>query len=130
MLNLFLPNIFSSLSSNRDKIEISYISTAGQTKEEIKASLKESRSEDIKTLTTSVGPHRDELKILVNNMLARSFGSQGQKRSAAIAIKLSEAEVMKKIANKQPIALLDDVFSELDNERQQYILNHITNQHY
>jgi len=126
-LNEHLPEIFSSLSSKRDEIEVSYISSAGETKEDFIKSLKEARENDIKTLSTSVGPHRDELEVKINGISARSFGSQGQKRSASIAIKLSEAAVMTSVTNKQPIALLDDVFSELDKERQKYILNHIKN---
>jgi len=58
-------------------------------------------------------------------MAARSFGSQGQQRSAVIALKLSEAAVINQITDEQPVALLDDVMSELDEGRQDYILNHI-----
>ena len=71
------------------------------------------------------GPHRDDIEININGVSARSFGSQGQKRSAAIALKLAEAEVIKKFTGENPVILLDDVMSELDTSRQDYILNHI-----
>ena len=77
------------------------------------------------TLATSIGPHRDDLEININGISARNFGSQGQKRSVVLALKLAEAAVLKEITGKQPIALLDDVMSELDLNRQNYILNHI-----
>ena len=89
------------------------------------AALQNSRYEDMQILSTSVGPHRDDLNIKINGISARSFGSQGQKRSAALALKLSESAVIQEITGKMPVALLDDVMSELDTSRQNYILNHI-----
>ena len=77
------------------------------------------------TLKTSVGPHRDNMEILINEISARSFGSQGQKRTAALSLKLAEGEVLNKVTKIRPIILLDDIMSELDPERQNYILNHI-----
>ena len=73
----------------------------------------------------TVGPHRDDLDIKINNVSARSFGSQGQQRSCALALKLGESEIIKKITGETPVALLDDVMSELDEKRQDYVLNHI-----
>ena len=75
--------------------------------------------------TTSVGPHRDDLEFKINGISTRSYGSQGQKRSVALAVKLAEAEVINKISGEYPVFLLYDVMSELDPERQNYILNHI-----
>jgi DNA replication and repair protein RecF len=88
--------------------------------------IKNARKEDVIYKTTSVGPHRDDLNILINSFSARSFGSQGQQRSCALALKLGESEIIKKITGETPVALLDDVMSELDEKRQDYILNHIT----
>ena len=84
-----------------------------------------SKKEDILLKSTSVGPHRDDLEIKIDNISARSFGSQGQKRSAALALKLAESAVISEITGQTPVALLDDVMSELDISRQNYILNHI-----
>ncbi len=90
-----------------------------------KLKLKESRKEDVILKTTSVGPHRDDIEILINGASARSFGSQGQQRSCALALKLGESEIIKSVTGETPVALLDDVMSELDEKRQDYVLNHI-----
>ena len=74
---------------------------------------------------TSVGPHRDDLDIKIDGLSARNYGSQGQQRSAALSLKLGEAAVIRSFSSEQPVALLDDVMSELDETRQNYILNHI-----
>ena len=73
------------------------------------------------TGNTSVGPHRDDIEFKINGISARNFGSQGQKRSVALALKLAEAEVINKVNGEYPVFLLDDVMSELDPERQNYI---------
>ena len=74
---------------------------------------------------TSVGPHRDDIEFKINGIRAKGFASQGQKRSIALSLKLAEAEVINKISGEYPVFLLDDVMSELDPERQNYVLNHI-----
>ena len=83
------------------------------------------RAGDICRGTTSVGPHRDDLEILINGNLARRYGSQGQKRSAVLALKLAEASILQQSTGEQPVILLDDIMSELDTSRQDYILNRI-----
>lgn len=87
--------------------------------------LEKAMKDDIRLGTTSVGPHRDEIHININSISARSFGSQGQQRSCALAMKLGEAEVLKNKTGSVPVILLDDVMSELDPSRQEYILNKI-----
>ena len=72
-----------------------------------------------------MGPHRDDIEFKINGIDARNFGSQGQKRSVALALKLAQAEVIREISGEYPVCLLDDVMSELDTTRQNYILNHI-----
>ena len=79
---------------------------------------------DIMRLVTNSGPHKDDLNILLSGMDARSYGSQGQQRSCALALKLSEASILKKYSGEQPIALLDDVMSELDGKRQKYLIKY------
>ena len=117
-----VSGIYRGLSAEKENLSVEYISTVG---EDFLNQLKLSRKEDFLTATTSVGPHRDDLSFFINNQSVRNFGSQGQKRSAALAMKLSEAEILKRITGEFPVALLDDVMSELDPERQNYILNHI-----
>ena len=75
--------------------------------------------------TSSVGPHRDDLLFLTDSVDIRKFGSQGQQRTAALSLKLSEIELVKKIIHDTPVLLLDDVLSELDQNRQNYLLNSI-----
>ena len=74
---------------------------------------------------TTAGPHRDDLIIEINQLPARAFGSQGQQRSAALALKLAEAALLEEATGEKPVALLDDVMSELDAARQDYILDRI-----
>lgn len=87
--------------------------------------LESARSEDLYHRATTVGPHRDDLDITLNGISARKYGSQGQQRSCVLSLKLAEAEILQQKTNEAPIALLDDVMSELDEGRQDYILNHM-----
>ena len=123
-----VKKIYFGISSGNEEIEIKYLCSF-DIKEEIQQdflnALKLSRSDDMQTLSTSVGPHRDDMEIYINGISARKFGSQGQQRSAVLALKLAEANVLKEKTGEQPIALLDDVMSELDEQRQDYILHHI-----
>ncbi len=125
--------IYSGISENKEKLSLKYICcTDSFNKTDVKdiydfmtEKIKESRKEDFINKTTSVGPHRDDLEIKIDNISARSFGSQGQQRSCALALKLGESEIIKDITGENPVALLDDVMSELDEKRQDYVLNHI-----
>ncbi len=117
--------IYSGISGGKEVLEIEYICSGGFTAEDMLKSLKKARSDDLDSGATSVGPHRDDLSVKINGKSARAFGSQGQQRSCVIALKMSEAEVLYEITNERPVILLDDVMSELDESRQDYILNHI-----
>ena len=117
-----LSPIYSGLSGGREEISAVYVA---QYEDSIEENLKRSRKEDMYLGLTSIGPHRDNVKFLINGEDSRSFGSQGQQRSVSISLKLSQAEVAREITGEQPICLLDDVMSELDVTRQNYILNHI-----
>ena len=87
--------------------------------------MKENQEKDIRFKLTSTGPHRDDFSFLVNGIDIRKYGSQGQQRTAALSLKLSEIELVKKITKDTPLLLLDDVLSELDSNRQNYLLNSI-----
>ncbi|MBR9938628.1 DNA replication/repair protein RecF [Oscillospiraceae bacterium Marseille-Q3528] len=87
--------------------------------------LKKNRDKDIRYKMTSQGPHRDDLCMQVKDVDIRKFGSQGQQRTSALTLKLSEIELVKKIIHDTPVLLLDDVLSELDSSRQNYLLNSI-----
>lgn len=100
-----------------------------QTPEELKEALLKdlagSRGEDIASGATSFGPHRSDLLITIGGKSARTFASQGQSRSAVIALKLAEAGVLEEMSGEKPVILLDDVMSELDAGRQQYVMEKI-----
>ena len=72
-----------------------------------------------------MGPHRDDLDITLSGLSARMYGSQGQQRSAVLALKLAEAAALAELSGEPPLVLLDDVMSELDQSRQDYLLNHL-----
>ena len=74
---------------------------------------------------TATGPHRDDLCVKINGFDIRKYGSQGQQRTAALSLKLSEIYLVKKVIRDTPVLLLDDVLSELDSNRQNYLLNSI-----
>lgn len=127
-----LQNFYSGISSGREQIEASYITgfplegnDASQWREPIIRTLQEHREEDILAGFSTVGPHRDDIQITLNGLSVKNFGSQGQQRSCALSMKMAEAAVIRQITGKQPVVLLDDVMSELDSSRQDYILNHI-----
>ncbi len=85
--------------------------------------LKKNRDKDIRYKMTSQGPHRDDLCMQVKDVDIRKFGSQGQQRTSALTLKLSEIELVKRVIHDTPVLLLDDVLSELDSSRQNYLLN-------
>ena len=80
----------------------------------------------MKICQTTVGPHRDDMLFSVNGIDIRKYGSQGQQRTAALSLKLSEIDLVKKSIRNTPVLLLDDVLSELDSNRQNYLLNSIS----
>lgn len=123
--------IYRGISDNTEEMSMEYICfnmrNFGNTPEEYAKKLKETRKTDALTGQTSVGPHRDDLEININGFSAKRFGSQGQQRSCALAMKLGEANMINNVLNENPVVLLDDVMSELDYNRQDFVLNHIKN---
>ena len=97
------------------------------TEQNFSGMLEQNLDRDIRQKTTTTGPHRDDLSFMVNNIDIRKFGSQGQQRTAALSLKLSEIELVKRRTGDTPVLLLDDVLSELDGRRQNYLLNSIEN---
>lgn len=83
------------------------------------------REKDRKYAQTSVGPHRDDISFFIRGVDIRKFGSQGQQRTSALSLKLSEIELVRQTIHDTPVLLLDDVLSELDSNRQNYLLNSI-----
>jgi len=100
---------------------------SGTIKDIFNLKLKQGFKKDLLLKTTLVGPHRDDLLITINGKDIRSFGSQGQQRIAAICLKLCEIHILKEELRTEPILLLDDVLSELDNERRNKLIEIIKN---
>ncbi len=88
--------------------------------------LSRAKNKDVKLCMTSVGPHRDDMLFSIGEIDIRKFGSQGQQRTSALSLKLSEIELVKRTIHDTPVLLLDDVLSELDSNRQNYLLNSIS----
>ena len=118
-----INEIHSKLSGGKEKLTVKYEPDVSI--ENFDEKMKENQEKDIKSKMTSIGPHRDDFSFIVNDIDIRKYGSQGQQRTAALSLKLSEIELVKKITKDTPVLLLDDVLSELDSNRQNYLLNSI-----
>ena len=122
-MNEIVEEVHNRLTGNKEKLEIFYESSTGLY--DLETALFRNRERDIRMKSTSVGPHRDDLCFILNDLDIRKFGSQGQQRTAALSLKLAEIELVKKMIHDEPILLLDDVLSELDKHRQNYLLDSI-----
>lgn len=122
-VNKIISNIHYKLTGGNEIISLNYESSlSGMSLEE---AVKKYRERDIRFKSTSVGPHRDDLCFKTGDLDIRKFGSQGQQRTAALSLKLSEIELVRRKICDTPILLLDDVLSELDKHRQNYLLDSI-----
>lgn len=122
-INEIIGEIHEKLTGGKERLQLSYESGIGAMSfEEI---LKKNRERDMRMKSTSSGPHRDDICFMTDQIDIRKFGSQGQQRTAALSLKLSEIEFVKKAAKDTPVLLLDDVLSELDKNRQNYLLDSI-----
>lgn len=123
----------SGISGEKEELDITCLCTAKAEendsveviRDKLRNAFYSSRHEDYHTGYTSVGPHRDDLDIKINGISARRFASQGQQRSAVLSMKLSEADLLYRKNGERPVILLDDVLSELDNKRQDFLLNKV-----
>ena len=124
-LNEIIEEIHFRISGKKERLLIVY--EPDVTEEEFESKLLHSKYKDIKLKQTTVGPHRDDFSFMIGDIDVRKYGSQGQQRTAALSLKLAEIELVKKITGDTPVLLLDDVLSELDSNRQNYLLNSIGN---
>ena len=126
MLAPFAQEKHAFLTDGAETLEITSDRHYGSDREEIEkrllAEFEGNYEKDVKLGFTTAGPHRDDLKILINGTEARVYGSQGQARTAALAIKLAEVEIFRKTAGESPVLILDDVMSELDLARRRKLL--------
>lgn len=122
-LNEIIYEIHKKLSGDKEELKIKY--DPDVCIEDFENQIRCSQERDIKLKQTCVGPHRDDFSFYVSDIDIRKFGSQGQQRTAALSLKLAEIELVKKLTKDTPVLLLDDVLSELDANRQNYLLNSI-----
>lgn len=124
MINEIIADIHSSLTSGKEKIKVIYEKNADEIS--FLERLREKRFVDLKYQSTSIGPHRDDISFIVNDIDIKKYGSQGQQRTVALSLKLAEIELVKRIIKDNPILLLDDVMSELDSTRRDALLSYIS----
>ncbi len=137
-LNVFAGKMYFDLSKEREKLSLHYNSTVfneldsrldykGEMAEEYLKKIKSNVKDDIRQGFTQLGVHRDDVITKINGLNSRDFGSQGQQRSIALVMKLSQAQILLEETGEAPVILLDDVLSELDLSRQDFVLNEIDN---
>lgn len=125
-LNKKGSHIHSDITQGNEEIQFDYLTSVkdkNKISDELFYLLKENHKKDMERGSTSVGPHRDDFSIKINGIDAKSFGSQGQQRTSVLTIKFASIQIIKDISGETPVLLLDDVLSELDKNRQEYILN-------
>lgn len=119
-----MRKVHESLSGGREIMKVGY--EVNVLPENFAEELALHKRKDIDRGSTSVGPHRDDIQFIVNDIDIRRFGSQGQQRTAALSLKLSEIRLIEQMSGDQPVLLLDDVLSELDSHRQKFLLENIS----
>lgn len=135
-LKEYTPGIYSEITEGAERLEMEYISSVFKTEridfDDVNnlyniyvRELEKNLESEMKLKYTAVGVHRDDVGFFINGMPARDYASQGQFRSAALALKLSEAEIIRRKNKTCPVVILDDIMSELDSVRRNYILNNI-----
>ena len=132
-LKKYAQKFHDDISNNSEILSIEYISNCGAKEEDTIETLtdkltlayEKSRNDDYHTGYTNIGPHRDDMDIKINGISARTFGSQGQQRSAVLSLKLAQAQMLFIKNGEKPVILLDDVLSELDRKRQDFLLNKV-----
>lgn len=135
MLEKWAQPIQSEISQTSEELTIKYVSPIDSQifsqkesiYEELMRLYKENEDREKYRQITTVGPHRDDLEFYINGRNVQTYGSQGQQRTTALSVKLAEIELMKEMTDEYPILLLDDVLSELDDDRQTHLLKAIEN---
>ena len=126
-LNAAAGETHREISDGRERLEIRYapsVRRGDEVRENLDA-LFAARENDLRRMTTSVGAHRDDVLMLIGDRDVRAFGSQGQQRTAALAMRLAELKVMGEVMEEPPMLMLDDVMSELDPSRRRQLVGHL-----
>ena len=122
-LNEIIYGIHKKISGEKEELVLKYEPNIDEAF--FQDELNRAKERDLRYCQTSVGPHRDDMLFAVNGIDIRKYGSQGQQRTGALSLKLAEIELVKRNIKETPVLLLDDVLSELDSNRQNYLLNTI-----
>lgn len=122
-LNEVITPIHEKLSGGREHLTLGY--EANTLAEDFGVKIAMNRERDLFQKVTTIGPHRDDVEFAIADIDIRKYGSQGQQRTAALSLKLAEIEIVKRMVGDLPVLLLDDVLSELDRNRQHYLLDSI-----
>ena len=130
--SVIVSEIYKEISAGKEQLKLEYVQSSKsfaadeyEMTENIYMALQRNISNDVRRLLTSVGPHKDDIMLKVNDLSARQYASQGQQRSCALSMKLSEAYLIKEATGEYPVILLDDVMSELDEKRQHFLLEYL-----
>jgi len=124
-LNEILSGIHGRLTADREDLKIEYAKDVEA--DSFMDKMARGIEKDVKNKMTCAGPHRDELVFTINGLDAKKYGSQGQQRTSALSLKLAEIELVRRRIREEPVLLLDDVLSELDENRRNQLLNNIRN---
>jgi DNA replication and repair protein RecF len=126
IIDNFSKELHYNLTNSKEELSLSYRpDIKAQSLEEYKDKFKNARENDLKYLSTSQGIHRDEIDIKINGKNVKKFGSQGQQRSAILNIKMAQVKLIENSSFDKAIILFDDVFSELDEKRSQFLLDNL-----
>lgn len=124
-INNIIKPIHEELTNGKEKINVVYKKNCEE--DSLYEQILANRNKDMKYKSTTVGPHRDDILFFNDEINIRTYGSQGQKRTVALSLKLAEIELVKSLINDTPVLLLDDVLSELDSDRQNHLLKSLNN---
>lgn len=124
-INEIACSIHKDISGNKETLQVIYEPSVKA--EDFSEKTLKNREKDLLYQNTSIGPHRDDMTFLINDMDVKTYGSQGQQRSVVLSMKLAELNIMKKYIGEEPILLLDDVLSELDDKRQKDLFKYTQN---
>ena len=124
--------IHKSITNGRENLNLVYVpnvpvsSSQDKTEEDFYKMIRSSFENDIRQRTTTRGPHKDDVEFYIDDISVRSFGSQGQQRTSALSVKLAELSLIKEETGEDAILLLDDVMSELDLQRQEFLIKSLS----
>ncbi len=131
-INEISHRLHLNITNGRENLKIEYdpsVNPVGEVKDTeniLYKCLKDSYNNDMRLRTTTKGPHRDDIQFYIDDVNVRSYGSQGQQRTAALSLKLAELDLIKNETGENAVLLLDDVMSELDNSRQEFLIRSLS----